>query len=127
MGRIGAIVCGRPVVYPVNYAIHDGAIVFRTRRGGELDSATNGEVAAFEIDGVDHLYHEGWSVLVVGRCCPVELTWQSFEGLRDVRLSPWADGTRSFRADSLRFDIRSARQPPDHSPRRNRCYVSGRG
>ena len=107
MGRIGAIVCGRPVVYPVNYAIHDGAIVFRTRRGGELDSATNGEVAAFEIDGVDHLYHEGWSVLVVGRCCPVNDVAE-LEGLRDVRLSPWADEKRD-RFVRIPFDSISGR------------------
>lgn len=107
VGRIGAIVCGRPVIYPVNYAIHDGAIVFRTRRGGELDSATNGEVAAFEIDGVDHLYHEGWSVLVVGRCCPVNDVAE-LEGLSDVRLSPWADEKRD-RFVRVPFDTVSGR------------------
>jgi uncharacterized protein len=107
VGRIGAIVCGRPVVYPVNYAIHDGAIVFRTRRGGELDSATNGEAAAFEIDGIDHLYHEGWSVLVVGRCSPVNDVAE-LEGLRDVRLSPWADERRD-RFVRIPFDKVSGR------------------
>jgi nitroimidazol reductase NimA-like FMN-containing flavoprotein (pyridoxamine 5'-phosphate oxidase superfamily) len=107
VGRIGAIVCGRPVVYPVNYAIYDGAIVFRTRRGGELDSATNGEVAAFEIDDVDHLYHEGWSVLVVGRCSPVNDVAE-LEGLSDVRLSPWADEKRD-RFVRIPFDRVSGR------------------
>jgi nitroimidazol reductase NimA-like FMN-containing flavoprotein (pyridoxamine 5'-phosphate oxidase superfamily) len=107
VGRIGAIVCGRPVVYPVNYAIYDGAIVFRTRRGGELDSATNGEVAAFEIDDVDHLYHEGWSVLVVGRCSPVNDVAE-LEGLSDVRLSPWADEKRD-RFVRIPFDTVSGR------------------
>ena len=39
VGRVGATVRGRPVIYPVNYAVHEDAIVFRTRRGGELDLA----------------------------------------------------------------------------------------
>ena len=93
VGRVGATVRGRPVIYPVNYAVHEDAIVFRTRRGGELDLAANDAVAAFEIDGAHNLYHEGWCVLVVGRvsrvCDPAE-----FAGFKDVRLSPWAGENR---------------------------------
>jgi hypothetical protein len=93
VGRVGATVRGRPVIYPVNYAVHEDAIVFRTRRGGELDLATAEAVAAFEIDGADNLYHEGWCVLVVGRTCHVSDPAE-FAGLKDVRLSPWAGEDR---------------------------------
>ena len=66
VGRIGATLRGRPLVYPVNYAVHDDAVVIRTRAGGDIDLATDDAWAALEIDGADSLYHEGWSVLVVG-------------------------------------------------------------
>ena len=93
LGRIGAIVAGRPVVYPINYTIFEDAILFRTRRGGEIDSVPEGQLMALEIDGTDYLYHEGWSVLVVGPCSPVNGAATN-EQLRHVHLSPWADQKR---------------------------------
>jgi nitroimidazol reductase NimA-like FMN-containing flavoprotein (pyridoxamine 5'-phosphate oxidase superfamily) len=93
VGRVGAMLHGRPLVYPVNYAVHDDAVVIRTRAGGDIDLATNDAWAALEIDGADSLYHEGWSVLVVGRATHVR---DPFELARItlVRLSPWADESR---------------------------------
>jgi nitroimidazol reductase NimA-like FMN-containing flavoprotein (pyridoxamine 5'-phosphate oxidase superfamily) len=65
IGRLAIVVGGQPLVFPVNYALCDGAIVFRTARGTKLFGAV-GHPVAFEIDGVDASYHEGWSVLAVG-------------------------------------------------------------
>ncbi len=93
VGRIGCTVYGSPIVYPINYAVAGDAIVFRTRRGGELDAVADGEMVAFQIDGEDSLYHEGWSVLVVGRCIPVE-DRAELDRLHDIPLTPWADGRR---------------------------------
>ena len=95
VGRIGARLRGRPVVYPVNYVVHDGAILFRTRPGGDLDVATRGEWAAFEIDGADHLYHEGWSVLVVGAASHITDA-DELAHLTTLCLSPWADEGRNL-------------------------------
>ena len=93
VGRIAVTVRGRPLIYPVNYAVHEDAIVIRTRSGGELDSATDDAVAAFEIDGTDILYHEGWCVLVVGRASHVSNP-TDLAGFNGVRLSPWAGEDR---------------------------------
>jgi hypothetical protein len=71
VGRVGASVRCRPVVYPVNYRLVDDSIVFLTRQGGDLDGVTEGTIVAFEIDSADFIYHEGWSVLVVGRSAHV--------------------------------------------------------
>ena len=81
------------MVYPVNYAVHDGAILFRTRRGGDLDASTLNRWVAFEIDEADNLYHEGWSVLVVGRGSHVTES-SELASLTSVRLMPWADEDR---------------------------------
>ena len=95
LGRIGATARGHPVIFPVNYVAIDGAILFCTRRGGELDTAAVDATVAFEIDGLDHVYHEGWSVLTIGRCvhvtAPVELAQ-----IRGLRLSSWAGRGRDL-------------------------------
>jgi uncharacterized protein len=88
-GRVGAILRERSIVYPVNYAVHEGAVVIRTRVGGDIELATDDAWVAFEIDGTDCLSHEGWSVLVVGRAThmndPDELVSDKL-----IRLAPWA-------------------------------------
>jgi DNA/RNA endonuclease YhcR with UshA esterase domain len=95
IGRVGASTRCRPVVYPVNYTVQDGTILFRTREGGDLDHATDDAIVAFEIDSADFTYHEGWSVLVVGRSSHVGGTdvLDVYEAAQ--RLLPWAGAERS--------------------------------
>lgn len=66
VGRVGVIRDNRPVVLPVNYAIVDGAVVFRTGRGAKLTAAMDGAPVAFEVDAIDASSEEGWSVVVDG-------------------------------------------------------------
>ena len=65
LGRLGVVIGGRPLVFPVNFTLDGEAIVFRTDEGTKLYGARNGSVA-FECDGVDGAYHTGWSVLALG-------------------------------------------------------------
>ena len=69
IGRIVVVHEGYPVALPVNYALArmdgDPVIAVRTRTGNMLDHP--GELAGFEIDGVDQGHDAGWSVLVRGR------------------------------------------------------------
>jgi nitroimidazol reductase NimA-like FMN-containing flavoprotein (pyridoxamine 5'-phosphate oxidase superfamily) len=68
VGRIAFVVDGLPVILPVNYRllIDDSgmSIVLRARAGHTIDAA--GRQVAFQIDGIDHQHHQGWSVLVRG-------------------------------------------------------------
>jgi hypothetical protein len=71
VGRIAFNVDGRPFVVPVNYRLVEahgttaGAwIALRTRPGNMIDQASDD--VAFEIDNVDMLRQDGWSVLVRG-------------------------------------------------------------
>jgi hypothetical protein len=66
IGRVAVSVGAVPAVFPVNFALLDRAIVFWTSTGTKLDAAMRNAVVAFEVDEVDAVYHEGWSVLVVG-------------------------------------------------------------
>lgn len=66
VGRLAVVVQDQPLVFPVNFALDGETVVFRTDSGTKLHAASRGRRVAFEIDGIDPLYHEGWSVLVVG-------------------------------------------------------------
>lgn len=94
VGRVGVSVGALPAIFPVNYRLIGDAIVFRTGRGTKYDAATRGAVVAFEVDGgLDALYHEGWSVLVVGDA--VEVTDPNeAERLAGLLPTPWAEGQR---------------------------------
>jgi len=93
VGRVGVSQSALPVVLPVNYAVLDGDIVIRTGAGTKLDAALAGAVVAFEIDSVDPIYHEGWSVLVQGRAHEV-VDPDELKRARALPLEPWAAGGR---------------------------------
>ena len=93
VGRVAVTIGAVPAVFPVNFALLDGDIVFRTGTGTKLDAATRNAVVAFEVDNLDPLYHEGWSVLVVG--IADELTDPVLLGRAEaLPLAPWAPGAR---------------------------------
>ncbi len=93
MGRVGVVRVDRPAIYPVNYIVDGEFIVFRTLRGGDLYTATFEAPAALEIDGTDAIYHEGWSVLVVGQAYHVHDP-QEIDRLSATRLTAWAGAKR---------------------------------
>jgi nitroimidazol reductase NimA-like FMN-containing flavoprotein (pyridoxamine 5'-phosphate oxidase superfamily) len=69
VGRVAFVANdGAPVVLPVNFRLVETAsgtwIALRTRPESKLERAEL--MVAFEIDEVDRLHHEGWSVLVRG-------------------------------------------------------------
>lgn len=95
VGRVALSTPLGPRIVPVNYAMHDGAVLFRTSPYSELGSHGPGSEAAFEIDHVDYDRHQGWSVVALGRLetvSPAEL-----EDLRTVwEPRPWAGGVRNL-------------------------------
>lgn len=102
-GGIGRIACtGRfgPVVLPVNYALHEGAIVFRTAEHGPLDEDLRTGIAdadyrvAFEIDSLDPGTRQGWSVLIQGPARHVTESGQ--DAVRTAGVEPWAPGEREL-------------------------------
>lgn len=66
VGRVAVVVAGRASVFPVNYVLDRGHIVFRTDEGTKLDAARTGATVTFEVDRSDPLYHTGWSVMASG-------------------------------------------------------------
>src|SRR6185312_9328710 len=72
IGRIAYTSRFGPAVLPVNYALQDGAVVFRTAAHGPLDEDLRTGITdadykvAFEIDSIDLASQCGWSVLIQG-------------------------------------------------------------
>ena len=64
LGRIALQVGQSPAILPVNYAVFDGDVVFRTDPGSKLSAALMGVQVAFEVDSGEA--GAGWSVVVVG-------------------------------------------------------------
>lgn len=95
LGRISFVIPGdaAPTVLPVNFAVLNDVVVFRTAPFGVIAQNAEGHVA-FQVDHIDPVRHEGWSVLITGRTHwirdPLEL-----RDIRQVRaIRPWAGGER---------------------------------
>jgi hypothetical protein len=69
------------------------SVVFRTDDGTKLYAAV-GRPVAFEVDGADAIYHEGWSVLVVGVAEEV-IEAREVARLEALPLGPWVPGPKS--------------------------------
>jgi uncharacterized protein len=93
VGRVAVTVGALPAIFPVNFALSDGAVVFRTGDGTKLAAATDQTVLAFEVDDWDPMEQTGWSVLALGRATVVEDPDEAAR-LRRLPLAPWAGGTR---------------------------------
>ncbi|MGH8978032.1 MAG: pyridoxamine 5'-phosphate oxidase family protein [Acidimicrobiia bacterium] len=67
-GRLAFVADEAPIVLPVNYRFVETTgrtwIALRTRPGNLIDQEAM--KVAFEIDGIDPVHHQGWSVLVRG-------------------------------------------------------------
>ena len=109
IGRVAVTIGAVPAVFPVNFGVlEDGLVVFRTGTGTKLDAAMRNAVIAFEVDEVDPMYHEGWSVLVVGRADELRDPEQ-IERARGLPLATWAPGSRDHLV-GLRPDFVSGRR-----------------
>ena len=123
VGRLAVVVDGLPEVFPINFVVDHGTIVFRTAAGTKLKAAINQPVA-FELDGYDPTTGEAWSVVIKGvghaiteldevldaLVLPLE-TWHAAAKPQLVRIVPSnVSGRRFLRAAPPR-EVRLAPQP----------------
>jgi transcriptional regulator with XRE-family HTH domain len=93
VGRIAFRASGQLVVFPVNFRMLDGDVVFRSEDDGAVGRLAPNEPVSFEIDHLDDAMSEGWSVLATGT---VHVVGEPDE-LRQVQalgIEPWAGGDR---------------------------------
>ena len=91
VGRIGITIGALPAIFPVNYRLIDGVIVFRTAPGSKMSAAAGGSVVAFEVDDWQLDDRSGWSVLAVGRATVVDDGALADQALA-AHLEPFVDG-----------------------------------
>jgi len=94
IGRLVVVRQGEPLAFPMNYVLDGRTVAVRSDPGTKLDAATLGRVA-FEVDEIDPVSHEGWSVLVkgVGRDVTDGVDAWSQE-IRATGVEPWAEGEK---------------------------------
>jgi nitroimidazol reductase NimA-like FMN-containing flavoprotein (pyridoxamine 5'-phosphate oxidase superfamily) len=101
-GGVGRIAySGRygPTVYPVNYRLWEGMIVFRTSPDSPTDSDLRTGIpgaeyrVAFEIDAFDSDAREGWSVLIQGSAHHMDSEPER-AAVRAAGVEPWPAGDR---------------------------------
>lgn len=91
IGRLAVAVPGHaPSVVPVNFAVDDGTIVFRTGAGEKHDYLV-GQPVSLQVDRFDWYRRIGWSVLVQGMALECDAS-----ELDDAELTPWAPGAMPY-------------------------------
>lgn len=96
VGRVAWNTVDGPQILPVNFAIHDGAIVFRTAAYGPLADLRHVRRVAFEIDEFDRASKTGWSVLVMGQSRAASKADELVKLWSQADPVPWAEGTRNL-------------------------------
>ena len=94
VGRIAFVVDDFPVIVPVNYRLVEASghawLAMRTRPDSVIDRAPMN--VAFEVDGVDPVHRQGWSVLARGTLHHVDPDAEDFG--ENFDLEPWIQAER---------------------------------
>lgn len=91
VGRVVFTSDDGPGAVPVNFAVYEGAVVFRTAEGSVLARQV-GRVVGFEADRLDDALSQGWSVLVTGKAR--RIANPAVVARVRARVEPWAGGER---------------------------------
>ena len=124
VGRLAVVVGDHPDIFPVNYVVDHGTVMFRTAEGSKLAAVIFGGIVAFEVDGYDAELGEAWSVVVKGHASEVRdlrervaatslplFPWQTDPKPRFVRIVPIEITGRHFAAH--RRDLAEGATTPD--------------
>lgn len=93
IGRLAVVTDDGPDIFPINYVVDHGSIVFRTAAGRKFSSSA-GRPVAFEVDGYDQDEDAtAWSVVVHGRSHEIRDTDEVIEAI-ELPLAPWHAGPK---------------------------------
>jgi hypothetical protein len=109
VGRLAVWVQDHPDIFPINYAVDHGTVVFRSGTGTKVSAALSDSPVALEADGYDEETTEAWSVVVKGNVEEISrgqdlldtidlplFPWQAGEKSRFIRIIPTATSGRRF-------------------------------
>lgn len=93
VGHLAVTQGDTPRIFPVNYTVDHGTIVFRTGPGTKYSTLSAQPRVAFEVDSVDPATGMAWSVMIEG-------TAETFKGIEELvdsyslMLFPWESGPK---------------------------------
>jgi hypothetical protein len=88
VGRLAVCVDNSPDIFPINFLVDHGTVVFRTAEGSKLAATLSTPIVAFEADGRDKETDEAWSVVMKGRAEEVKQLYDQIDS-SDLPLFPW--------------------------------------
>jgi hypothetical protein len=93
LGRLAVSVANRPDIFPINFLVDHGSIVFRTAEGTKLAATATSPNVAFEVDGYDTAASQAWSVVIKGRAEEITGLYDLLESAT-LPLFPWQPGPK---------------------------------
>lgn len=93
VGHLAVWMGDHPDIFPINYKVDHGTLVFRTGVGTKLQAALGETPVALEADGVDAESGVAWSVVVKGQATAISLVEDVLDTVGLV-LFPWEAGRK---------------------------------
>jgi nitroimidazol reductase NimA-like FMN-containing flavoprotein (pyridoxamine 5'-phosphate oxidase superfamily) len=88
VGHVALTSRALPVVLPVNFAVLDGDIVWRSAQGTKLNETSADLVVAFEADHYEPDHTQGWTVMVQG-LAHVVTNVEELDRAKELALESW--------------------------------------
>jgi hypothetical protein len=93
VGRLAVWVEDHPDIFPLNYAVDHGTVVFRSSAGTKISATLSDSPVALEADGYDAETAKAWSVVIRGNAEEIRAGQDLIDTL-DLPLFPWQAGDK---------------------------------
>lgn len=94
VGRLAVVIEDHPDIFPINYAVDNGSLIFRTAEGTKLYGSTSNTPVAFEIDGYEPTTEQAWSVVLRGTVMTIR-AGSGLAAAENLTLEPWQGGIKN--------------------------------
>ncbi|WP_258069052.1 pyridoxamine 5'-phosphate oxidase family protein [Arthrobacter sp. N199823] len=108
IGRLAVVVEDHPDIFPINYAVGNGSLVFRTAEGTKLHGSTSNTPVAFEIDGYEPQTEQAWSVVLRGTVLAIRAD-SELAMAENLTLEPWQAGVKNHLMQIMPLNISGRR------------------
>lgn len=93
VARMAVWVDDHPDIFPINFAVDHGTVVFRSKAGTKVAAALSESPVALEADGFDAETAKAWSVVIRGNAEEIRSGSELIDTI-DLPLFPWQAGDK---------------------------------